>query len=48
MTKLEIFLGPALAPFFVLLILLATRPLVNLLRRRLPDGRLKRLLFWRY
>ena len=47
MSRLEIFLGPALAPFFVLLILLAARPLVNRIRR-LPDGRIKRVLLWRY
>ncbi len=47
MSRWEIFLGPALAPYFVFLILLLARPLVNRIRRA-RDSRLKRFLLWRY
>ena len=48
MNSTALFLSAALAPFGAALILVCVRPLLNLLRRKMPDGRLKRLLFWRY
>lgn len=48
MNKTALFLSAALAPFGAALILFLARPLVNLIRRKMPDGRIKRLLLWRY
>ena len=48
MNTTALFLSAALAPFGAVLILWIARPLVKLLRRKMPNGRLKRLLFWRY
>lgn len=42
------FLGQALAPFLLLIMLLIARPIVLLAWRWLPDGRLKRMLFTRW
>jgi len=47
MSKFDLFLGMALAPFGLFVMLLVARPFLNLVRR-MPDGRLKRLLLWRY
>jgi hypothetical protein len=40
------FFAQALAPFMLLGMLLIARPISNWLRRKMPDGRLKRLLFF--
>jgi hypothetical protein len=42
---MEHFFAQALAPFMLLAMLLLARPIVNLIKRKLPDGALKRFLF---
>lgn len=42
------FWAQALAPFVLLAMLLIARPIVWLVRRYLPEGRLKRFLFIRW
>jgi hypothetical protein len=42
------FLGQALAPFVLLAMLLIARPIVLLVKRYLPEGKLKRFLFIRW
>lgn len=43
--EIERFIGQFLAPFVLLFILAAARPLVRWVERRLPEGKLKRILF---
>lgn len=44
----DTFLGQALAPFILLVMLLIARPIVLLVKRFLPEGKLKRILFIRW
>jgi hypothetical protein len=41
-------LGIIFAPFAAAALLWFTRPFIKWVWRVLPDGRVKRLLFWRY
>lgn len=45
---MDTFYAMALSPFMLLVMLLIARPLVVLIRRFMPDGPLKRLLFIRW
>lgn len=45
---MERFLGLMLAPFFLLALLAAAYPVKRLIEKKMPDGRLKRILLWRY
>ncbi len=45
---MRIFLGMALVPFLLFLVLLLSIPLTVWVKRRMKDGRLKRLLLYRW